>query len=193
MYTQDAIYQDQIISNDADERLDKMEVLFDTYQNALYQLCCHLTGNRHNADDLFQDTWLRFVKSMDNYSEELYKPILFKICINRYRDNYRKAKRRKTIQMDDFQSSEAKDYMLEIAQVECSAEDVYQDIYIKTRIIHQINQLSEKLKHPLILFYYHHLKYEDIARILSISVGTVKSRMNAAKKKLHILLEGDLS
>ena len=69
-----------------------MDLLIDRYATDLYSLCVKLTRNRPDADDLFQDTWARVMRSLDGYDpQHRFKAWLFAICTNRYRDLYRSA------------------------------------------------------------------------------------------------------
>ena len=73
---------------------DLMEILIDRHQTALYTLCRQLAGDPSDADDLFQDTWVRVMRSIGQFSgEHEFTSWLFRICVNRYRDKYRKRKR----------------------------------------------------------------------------------------------------
>ena len=53
---------------------------------------------------------------------------------------------------------------------------------------HSIQALDEKYRYPLVLYYFHELKYEEIAEVLGISLSTVKVRILRAKEKLKLAL-----
>ena len=173
-------------------RLDfDINTLINKHKTQLYNLCFKLTLDRNDADDLFQETWIKVSKSIDKADNEYFKQWLFRICINHYKDNYRKEKRRKDVFYDYFDSNESKDYVLENTNYSLSAEEEYQSKREYERIIERINNLPEKLKIPMVLFYFQQMKYEEMARILSVPEGTIKSRLNAAKKRLRKELNGE--
>ena len=72
-----------------------MDLLIERYRVSLYSFCRKLTRNRTDADDLFQETWAAAMRGIGSFSgEKPFRPWLFAICINRYRDAYRKRRRR---------------------------------------------------------------------------------------------------
>lgn len=165
--------------------------LINKYKVAVYNLCFKLTLNRSDADDLFQETWLKAAKSVNNVDKFYYKQWLFRVCINQYKDNCRKEKRRKNVFYEFFDSSSTKDFVLENTNYSLSAEEEYESKIAYEQLISHINQLPKKLKIPIVLFYFEQMKYAEIATILKIPVGTIKSRLNAAKKKLQEELKGE--
>ena len=170
-----------------------INLLINKYKTPLYNLCFKLTLNRSDADDLFQDTWLKAGKSLSNVDNRYFKQWLFTVCINQYKDNYRKEKRRKDVFYDLYDSSEQKEFVLENTNYSLSAEEEYQSKKDYSIIIQHINMLPSKLKIPMVLHYFQQMKYSEIAQVLKIPEGTVKSRLNAAKKKLKKELNGVLN
>ena len=167
--------------------------LISKYKAPLYNLCFKLTLNKNDADDLFQDTWIKAAKSFEKVEHKYFRQWLFRICINQYKDNYRKEKKRQDVFYDLYDSNEKKDYVLENTNYALSAEEEYQSKKDYQMIIEHINILPHKLKIPMVLFYFQQMKYSEIAKILKIPEGTIKSRLNAAKKRLKKELNGELN
>jgi len=170
-----------------------INILINKYKTQIYNLCFKLTLNRSDADDLFQDTWIKVGKSLQRADQKYFKQWLFRLCINCYIDNYRKEKRRKDVFYNLYDSNEKKDYVLENTNYSLSAEEEYECKKDYQKIIEHINMLPEKLKIPMVLFYFQQMKYTDIAKILKVPEGTVKSRLNAAKQRLKKELNGELN
>ncbi|MBE6676126.1 MAG: sigma-70 family RNA polymerase sigma factor, partial [Ruminococcaceae bacterium] len=77
------------------------------YGKRLYGLCVTLCTNTFDADDLYQETWLKVVKSIDQYDPSKdFEPWLTRICVNTYRNVVR---RRSVISVVEFQTTEDKD------------------------------------------------------------------------------------
>lgn len=145
------------------------------YGTRLYGLCFTLCACKHEADDLYQETWLKALKRFDSYdSSKPFEPWLTKICINTYRD-FLKKKRLSPV-TDAFFSNNEKDAVLENAFVG-EQEDMK---YVRDAV----DKLPEKLRITVILFYFFDLGEKRTADVLKIPVGTVKSRLNKAKKIL---------
>lgn len=184
MCTDDPIFE-RFIEGDC----EAMSQLVEMFQHDLYNLCFRLTFNRHDADDLFQETWLKAIRNAGNYEHQAFKAWLFRICLNQYRDQYRHNSRRRRIIKDDFESTSAKDYILTSVDDPDQIEEQYEKKYVQALLVTNINRLPERHKLPIVLFYYQQMNYADIAATLQIPEGTVKSRINTAKKKLRSVLE----
>lgn len=171
-------------------KTDLLEILIDRHKSPLYKFCYHLVSNKHDADDLFQDTWVRAMQNIDSFDEKkVFCNWLFSIALNSYRDRYRKAKRWLN-KFVDFFSNEEKEAELSNVQSSClSPDERAVDNELKKDLTDAVNSLEDSFRIPIILFYFKELRYEDIAEILDIPAGTVKSRLNAGKSKLRKLME----
>lgn len=161
------------------------------YGHDLYNFALRLTLNKSEAEDLFQQTWLKVVNNIEKYAEDNFKAWLFKICSNQFKDNYRKSKRYKKLVKDDYADRETKDYVINSAK---SKEDTLVKVEhrdTKLIMLKKINNLPEKQRKPILMFYYQAMKYDEIAQMLCIPVGTVRSRINTAKKALKKQMEGE--
>ncbi len=142
----------------------------------LFGLCMTLCADRFSAEDLYQETWLRVCKRIGQYDRKRdFEPWLTGICVNVYRDELR---RRKISQIfDGFSTADEKE--LAINSVEAPKREDHADLH------EAIDRLPEKLRTAVILHYFHDMKHEQTAAALGIPVGTVKSRLNQAKKLLR--------
>ena len=179
-----------------DEILNKrefMESLIDDYKDMVYDLCMRLTNDVYKSEDLFQETWLKVAKSLDKVNNERnIRNYIYTICINSYKNNYGKEKRWLNIIKDYFSNNEKESVINNI----CFDEDeTINDVIRKfdeTIIQNEIANLKEIYRIPIILFYYKDFSYEQISEILKIPLGTVKYRLNMAKKLLKEMLEGEM-
>ena len=138
----------------------------------LYGLCRTLCQNPDDADDLYQDTWLKVHQKFDRYNPEYeFEGWLTRICVNTYKDHWRKKKL--SIIFDLFDSQEAKDAVLENAAAK-EKED-YSDLRAA------VQRLPDKFRLTVLLDYFKELDVEQTARILNIPPGTVKSRLSKAR------------
>ena len=183
----DYAYQ-QFIKGD----IEAMSVLVEEFKNDLYNFCFRLTFNKQDAEDLFQQTWMKAATNASKFENKAFKSWLFTICVNQYRDNYRQIVRRKKYLKDDFVSTSAKDYIMTVAHSEDSVEEQIEKKHIQALLISHIDKLPAKQKVPVVLYYYQQMKYADIASVMQIPEGTVKSRINSAKTKLKRILESEL-
>lgn len=142
----------------------------------LFGLCMTLCADRFSAEDLYQETWLRVCKRIEQYDRRRdFEPWLTGICVNAYRDELRKRKISRIF--DGFSTTEEKE--LAMASVAAPERVDHSDLH------HAIDHLPDKLRTAVILHYFHDMKHEQTAAALGIPIGTVKSRLNQAKKLLR--------
>lgn len=168
-----------------------IEALMQRYQHPLYRFCVHLCRSRVEADDLFQDVWLRVMKHAHEIeNKEMLESWLFTIAVNLYRDRYRKAKRWlrwiKPYWDSDTQSAD----MERVHDLSSQPERVMEQRQEKELIREALQQLKQDHRIVLVLFYMQECSYREIADIVGIAEGTVKSRLYAAKQALKQQLEG---
>lgn len=148
----------------------------------LYGLCLTLCKSKDAADDLYQETWLKVLMKFEHYDKERpFENYLTKICVNTYRDMLRKAKLSSS--EISFKTNEEKDFAV-LSAAEKEKED-YSSLYFA------IDALPEKLRMTVILFYFCGLDEKKTAQSLGIPPGTVKSRLNKARKALRKELEDE--
>lgn len=161
-----------------------LENCIEEYGDDIYSFCLHLTLNKELAEDLYQDTFLTAVEKVESIDGlGSVKSYLLGICTNIWKNRKRKWAWRNRI----APSTEL--------FVGGNGEAVYED---EDRVLKKesskilrtaIDNLSEKYKTIVLLFYMEELSYEEIAKIVHIPVGTVKSRLSSAKKKLRLEVE----
>jgi RNA polymerase sigma-70 factor (ECF subfamily) len=167
-----------------------MDVLIDRHKDSLYTLCLRLARNEPDADDLFQDTWMKAMKKLDTFSlERKFSTWLFAVCVNRYRDMYRWRKRRLRRMRHvasfgdidgDAGAREVRDSRPDEHVMERERIDAVRDALDSLDDVHRL---------PIVLHYFHELSIEDIGRILDIPPGTVKSRLSNGRRLLKNSLE----
>lgn len=148
----------------------------------LYGLCITLCADSFDADDLYQETWLKVLKKYEQYDpSKPFEAWLTRICVNTYRDFLRHKKKNPVF--ENFASNEEKTAALENVH-EIEKKD-FSDLH------NAINSLPEKLRITVILYYFHDLNQAQTAIALGVPQGTVKSRLSKAKKLLREELEFD--
>ncbi|MBL4706766.1 MAG: RNA polymerase sigma factor [Flavobacteriales bacterium] len=146
-------------------------------QENLKNFAQSLTLNSDDAKDLLQDTILKAFRYKEKYADQTnLKAWLFTIMKNTFINNYRRKKRANTVldQTEDY-------YHLNTAGPNSmeSTESTLNAQVIQERI----NKLDEEYKVPF-MKHFEGFKYKEIAKELNIPIGTVKSRIFAARKKL---------
>ena len=144
------------------------------YGKRLYGLCLTLCANTVEADDLYQDTWLQVVKNFSRYDTSRdFEPWLTKICVNLYRNTLRRLSKSPFLH---FHSNEEKEFLL--CSIPAPEQADYRPLY------EAIDHLPEKYRLAVILYYFDDRDITATAQILGIPNGTVKSRLDKARKLL---------
>ena len=151
-------------------------------QDNMFNFAMMLTANKDDAQDLLQDTTLKALDNQDKYVDNVnFKGWVLTIMRNIFINNYRKIVRSQTIidQTEDL-------YHLNLSQD--SGFDTPDKAFSIKEINKAINSLSNELKVPFSMFLSGY-KYNEIADILSLPLGTVKSRIFFARQELQSVLK----
>lgn len=148
------------------------------YGKRLYGLCLTLCASAFDADDLYQETWLRALKCINQYDTVRdFEPWLTRICVNTYRNTLRRIA--KSPIFNRFASTAEKDAAFEAVP---AAAETFKSDY--AALYTAIDGLPDKLRTTVILFYFRDMDLASTSDALGIPIGTVKSRLNKARKLL---------
>lgn len=143
----------------------------------LKRLAMNLTKDTEEANDLTQDTFLKAISNQDKYMPGTnIKGWLYTIMRNTFINKYRKAKSRNT-----FVDNTENNYFLN--QKEANKESKTDSVVNGNYLMEQIQSVDKNYVDTFMM-HYEGYKYEEISEILNIPLGTVKSRIFLARKKL---------
>ncbi len=137
-------------------------------------------GDRALAEDLAQEAFLRVVRAIGQYRyPRPFKPWLYAIAVNVARDHFKRAESRHTDSMpDDFDAPAVDSPDVDVM----TAEEAQQ-------VAALVNALPAHQRETLLLRYYQNLSLAEIAEVLEVPVGTVKSRLSLGLKRMRDMLE----
>lgn len=166
-------------------REEAFGVLVNRYQQELFHFLVRFTSNRAAAEDVFQDTFLQVHQSIDSFeTSRRFKPWLFTIAANKARDHLRRSKRRATVPLSasvKSGSDEQDRQFLDLMEAELPLpEDEAARKETQQRVSQVVQGLPDHLREILLLAYFHQFPYQQIADMLEIPLGTVKSRLHSA-------------
>jgi len=162
--------------------------LYDKYKDAVFSYSCYLTQNLEEAEDLFQDAWVRVVKHLaEEVNMKSAKAWIFTIVTNLYRDELRRKRVRRLL---FFQKAETPD--LEQAKLSAfsgvSVSDpaaITDQAQIRKEITGAMTRLPERQRRVFVLKEIAGFQQAEISQIMRIPVGTVKSLLYRAVKRLQ--------
>lgn len=179
----DKISDDKLIARFQKGDVQAYDVLVRRYKDQLLNYVYRFVVNRSDAEDIVQDTFLRVYKNKHYYKEiAKFSTWVYTIAGNLAKTELRRRKRRKIFSISNFVNEE-RDY--DIPDVEKNPEQEV-DGSLKDGIIQKaIEKLPPKFKEVILLRDVQGFSYEEISQILSIPLGTVKSRVNRGRLKLQ--------
>lgn len=164
--------------------------LLSRYERPLYAYLRRYLGDGDLAEDVFQNTFLQVYLKSDQYAQgRPFRPWLYTIATHQAIDAMRRANRHPVLSLDSRQGmTEEGEVRSLIDLLEARGMgplDAALDSERQERVRASVENLPDFLRQVVILIYYQSLKYREVAEILGIPVGTVKSRLHAALVKLQ--------
>ena len=173
---------------------DAFEQLLLEHQKNVYNLCYRMAGNPDDALDLSQETFLRAWRCLDQYQfASSFSTWLYRLCSNFCIDFLRRRRRQQTVPLT-FEDGDGDEQTLPLPDPAPGPEELAELTLTRDALIAAMAQLLPEHRTILELRVCEQLPYEQIADILDIQVGTVKSRLSRARTQLKKILErGNLS
>jgi RNA polymerase sigma-70 factor, ECF subfamily len=160
------------------------------YEGELYGYLRRYLNDSDLADDVFQNTFVQLYTKLHQYETgRPVRPWLYAIATNQAIDALRRQNRHRTVRLnvegDDENDGNMNRLLVLLENRGPGPLEVLEGNERKQLIRATVDTLPDFLKQVVILAYYQGLKYKDIAGILGIPVGTVKSRLHTALCRLH--------
>ena len=166
---------------------EAFEQLITPLEQLIWRICWHYTGNRENAEDCGQETMVRIWRSLENYRGECaLESWVYRIAANCCMDYLRKKKRDKSVSMEPMQEQG-----FDPADPSPGTEEQVVAADEQKRLREAITMLPEDQREALIMTQLEKVPYEEAAKLLGVSEGTIKSRVNRAKARLKEILSGE--
>lgn len=167
--------------------IQELEQLIAQAGREIYSFCLHLTGSKTLADDLYQDTFLKATEKLNQLKADgNLKSYLLSVAWQLWKNQRRKFAWRNRI-------APAETFDEERRHCSEAAEDILED-YLREEerdaVREAVSKLEDKYKVPILLYYMEELSVAEVAKVLGIPPGTVKSRLSVARKRLESELEG---
>jgi len=161
---------DEILVMDCQSgRAEALEILVSRWQRRLWQYAYNLTGDAEAAWDITQESWLGIIRGICRLNDPArFRPWAYRIATNKANDWIRKSKAEKQISIDEIQEHQQKE------KKDTGLKELLEKLDIRKRAV-------------LSLYYFEQLSVSEISVSLNIPEGTVKSRLDSARKELKEL------
>ena len=162
------------------------------HQTRIYNLSLRILGNETDAWDAAQEAFLRAYTNLADFrGESRFGVWLYRLTNNICLDILRKQKRRPAVSRDAMETEDGENETLQIPDERFSPQEELEKKELRAAVSRAMDQLPEEYRQILSLREIGGLSYEELAGILNLETGTVKSRLNRARKKLCALLLRD--
>lgn len=172
--------------------IEELSNLVQTHGRALYGFCYKLMGNKEDADDLYQETFLKAMEVRHKLdANQNPKSFLISIAVH-LRNNYRRkyARRQRIAPTAELNDTVDKAFLPDGV---ATPEDAVLSDELRRIIQTAADRLGDRFKIPLYMHYTADMSIEEIAEALEIPSGTVKSRLHQARKAMKKFLEVEIS
>ena len=161
------------------------EQLVRRHGGSLLGYLTRMSGNRDRAEDFFQETFKRVHQKGHTFNVKgRFKPWLFAVAANKARDALRARKRRRMVSIDASVSLDQNDgggrFVDLMASDEASPVEKFSQAEAAERVREVVATMPDHLREVLLLAYFQRLAYKEIAEIVGVPLGTVKSRLHTA-------------
>ena len=154
------------------------------YKNGLYAFLRMFLNRRELVEDVFQETFLQLFNSRESFdTNRPLRPWLFTIAANKAKDALRKWQRKNAIPIGTMTDSEDMSFDDMLNSVTSDSTMPYEQLQkdeTALRVRRIISDMPENLREILVFAYFNRFSYKQMAEILSIPIGTVKSRLHTA-------------
>lgn len=161
------------------------------YEKNVYSIALRMTGNSEDASDMVQEAFIKAFNSLSGFrGDSKFSVWLYRIVSNVCLDFLRSRNRRPTVSLS-VQDDEGEDAELDIADESQMPELLLERSLTRDSVRRGLDSLAPDYRQILLLREIQGLSYDEISQALNLEVGTVKSRIFRARKKLCAFLIAD--
>ncbi len=163
---------------------EAFQELMDRYRDSVYAFLRRFLNRSDLIEDVFQETFLQLFVSRDTFDvSRPLRPWLFTIAANKAKDALRRMQRNEVAQLGNMFDSEESTIDDVLNALDHDERMPYDDLIRDERaasVKRVISRMPAKLREIIVLAYFHKFPYAEIAQMLDIPIGTVKSRLHTA-------------
>ena len=168
------------------------ETLVTTYEKGVYNLAFRLVGDREDAMDITQDVFLKAYQALPRFrGDSRFSTWIYRVCVNASLDHLRKKQKQPSYSLDEPLAIKESSVTREVADESENVEDSVEIKFLSTDILRALRDLDPAHRAIILLCDVQGYSYQEIADILGLSMGTVKSRLHRARNMVRGFLPGE--
>ena len=170
--------------------IDAFDALFRTYEKRVYNLAYRLSGNYDEAQDITVDAFVRVFQALKLFRGDAnFSTWLFRIVTNVYLDRRKRTRNKQHLSLEEYIELDENSVARQVEDPGPTPDIVVEGIERTELLQKAIAALPDYQRTMVILYHTEGLAYDEIAEVLSLPIGTVKSRLNRARMTLREKLE----
>lgn len=179
----------EIIDRFLSGETDYFDELILKYKDMVFNLCFQMLRDYEESLDLSQDIFVKLYHSIKDYRKQAkFSTYLYRITVNFCKNKLKfleRVRKKNAFSLDDPIKTDNGEIKREVADTNPTPREVLAQKEKLKKITDAISSLKMEYKEIIILREMENLAYEEIARILNVGIGTVKSRLNRARMALR--------
>jgi RNA polymerase sigma-70 factor (ECF subfamily) len=169
------------------------EILIQRFQSPVYNLICRLQNDPRDANDIVQEVFLKVFRNIGAFKgNSSLKTWIYRIAVNEAHNHRRWFSRHQRQEVGLAADESMRDYQESLPDRSRSPFDLTLDKETRALVEAALAELNPKFRAAVVLRDIEDLSYEEIALVLEVSLGTVKSRILRGREALRRILEGQL-
>jgi RNA polymerase sigma-70 factor (ECF subfamily) len=162
-----------------------MNELIQAYQKHVFSLAFRLSNNYDDAQDIAQEAFIRVFNAIGNFRGDAnFTTWIYRIVHNVFLDERKKQRVRDHSSLDEYLDLEDSSVARQIEDPSPGPEDAVEQRERHDVVVEAVMQLPENQRVMIALYHFQGRSYEEIAAIMQLPIGTVKSRLNRARLAL---------
>ncbi len=169
---------------------DAFDTLVRTYEKRVYNLAYRLSGSYDEAQDIVVESFIRVFQALKMFRGDAnFSTWLFRIVTNVYLDRRKRTRNKQHLSLEEYIELDENSVSRQVEDPG-PTPDVIAEAHERTALLQQaIASLPDYQRTMIVLYHTEGLAYDEIAEVLSLPIGTVKSRLNRARLTLREKLE----
>ena len=169
----------------------EFEVVVGEHQSMVFRSLTRLVGSREHVEDLAQEVFIRLFRGMQQFrGDSQLTTYLYRIILNVAQDEW---KRRRAEQNSTSVSEPEANWDDRLPSGERNAEQILSGLQLASQLNESLAELSEAERTAIILFHQEDCTYEQIALVLRLPIGTVRTHLHRGRQKLRKLMQERIS
>ncbi|QSX07109.1 sigma-70 family RNA polymerase sigma factor [Sedimentibacter sp. zth1] len=172
--------------------IDAFEKLIKEYKKVAYNIALRVLHNKEDAEDISQESLVKVFKNINSFNmQSTFKVWLYRIVMNTCLD-FKRKKQLVKYSIDKLIEDDENEFSKEIPDNTNNPDIIIQNKLEQQMLYDSIDKLEDDFKNIIVLRDLQDLSYKEIADVLSCNEGTVKSRLNRARKKLKDIVTDNI-